>query len=157
MEKTKHGICVYVENEFGVIQRLTNLFSARGMSIDSIHTTPIDVKENVSQVSFSLVENISKIELIQKLLMKIMIVQEVYHVDIPVTDSTNYTSFVFHIHQEYISKIKEIIQRYDLITFNVHSNEKIFCVTGINAVVDSFIKNTKDIQSFVAIKTFNPF
>ena len=157
MSKTRHGLCIFVENEFGVIQRVTNLFSARGISIDSIHTTPVDVAANVSQISISLLEDATKVELIQKLLMKLLIVHEVRHIEIPMMERSPYASQVFHVHQNYLTKVREVINEYDLTCFNIYSNPKIHCITGTQQVVEAFIKQIKDIPSLVLVKQYSPF
>lgn len=157
MSKTRHGLCIYVENEFGVIQRVTNLFSARGMSIDSIHTTPIDVVANVSQISIALLDEIDRIELMQKLLMRTMIVHEVRHIEIPTLERPPYSSQVFSVHEDCIPKVAEIVKKYDLQLFQVYSNAKIHCVTGTEKTIDAFVRNIKDVESLVLIKKFRPF
>lgn len=157
MSKAKHGLCIFVENEFGVIQRVTNLFSARGISIDTIHTTPVDVPANVSQVSISLSESCSKIELLQKLLMRILIVHEVHRIEIPMVEHPSCLSQVFHVHQDHLAKVKDLISQYDLTCFNVYSNPKIHCITGTKSTVESFVKQIQDLPSLALIKQYSPF
>lgn len=157
MSKTRHGLCIFVENEFGVIQRVTNLFSARGMNIDTIHTTPVDVKANVSQISISLLESSKSIELIQKLLMKILIVHEVHHIDIHEIEHNVYVSQVFHVKDEFTSKVKEVLSKYDVTHFNVYSNPQIHCITGTEKIIDALIKHIEDIPSLVLVKKYSIF
>ncbi len=157
MSKTNHGLCIFVENEFGVIQRVTNLFSARGISINSIHTQPVDIKTNVSQISITLSENRDKVDLLQKLLMRIIIVHEVHHIDIPTAESVAYTTQVFHVHDGYLLQAKDMINQYDLTCFNIYSDNRIHCVTGEEKVVESFVQQAKEIPSLVMVKQYSPF
>ena len=157
MSKTRHGLCIFVENEFGVIQRVTNLFSARGMNIDTIHTTPIDSVANVSQISISLMETEKNIELIQKLLMRLLIVHEVHHIEIPIVENQPYISQVFKVQNEFISQVKKVLEQYEVTCFNVYSNTKIHCITGTQKVVSALTKHLSEIQSFVVAKEYSVF
>ena len=157
MSKTRHGLCIFVENEFGVIQRVTNLFSARGMNIDTIHTTPIDSVANVSQISISLMETEKNIELIQKLLMRLLIVHEVHHIEIPMVENQPYISQIFKVQNEFISQVKKVLEQYEVICFNIYSNPKIHCITGTQKVVSALTKHLSEIQSFVVVKEYSVF
>ncbi len=157
MSKTRHGLCIFVENEFGVIQRVTNLFSARGMNIDTIHTTPVDSVANVSQISISLMETEKNIELIQKLLMRLLIVHEVHHIEIPMVENQPYISQVFKVQNEFISQVKKVLEQYEVTCFNIYSNPKIHCITGTQKVVSALTKHLSEIQSFVVAKEYHIF
>ena len=137
----KHGLCIFVENEFGVIQRLTNLFSARGMSIETIHTTTVDSKQNISQVSISLYESEKNIELVQKLLMRILIVHEVLHIQMK--EGVAYFSQIFHTNESFSNA--------DLSLFTCEENPEIHCITGEEKTVTEFCnanKNLKFVKNF---------
>ncbi len=41
----RHTIAVWVENEFGVLTRVANLFSGRGFNIESLCVAPTDDAE----------------------------------------------------------------------------------------------------------------
>ena len=151
----KHGLCIFVENEFGVIQRLTNLFSARGMSIDTIHTTTVDTIANISQVSISLYESEKNIELIQKLLMRILIVHYVKHIQ--VNSELSYSSQIFHAKPEFLTQILEIVEQYDLSLFHFDQNKKIFCVTGSEESIVAANVKLSQISSLVLLKHYKIF
>jgi acetolactate synthase-1/3 small subunit len=151
----KHGLCIFVENEFGVIQRLTNLFSARGMSIDTIHTTTVDTISNISQVSISLYESEKNIELIQKLLMRILIVHYVKHIQ--VNSELSYSSQIFHAKPEFLTQILEIVEQYDLSLFHFDQNKKIFCVTGSEESIVATNVKLSQISSLVLLKHYKIF
>jgi len=151
----KHGLCIFVENEFGVIQRLTNLFSARGMSIDTIHTTTVDTIANISQVSISLYESEKNIELVQKLLMRILIVHDVKHIQ--VNSELSYSSQIFHAKPEFLPQILEIVEQYDLSLFHFDQNKKIFCVTGSEESIAVANIKLSQISSLVLLKHYKIF
>ena len=140
----KHGLCIFVENEFGVIQRLTNLFSARGMSIETIHTTTVDSKQNISQVSISLYESEKNIELIQKLLMRILIVHEVLHIQME--EGVEYFSQIFHTNESFSHD--------NLSLFTCEEKPEINCITGGKEFLDEFCNANKNFQF---VKNFQVF
>jgi acetolactate synthase small subunit len=152
---SRHALCIFVENEFGVLQRLTSLFSARGISIDAMHTATVDEKENVSQVSITLHESLEKIALIQKLLMRILIVHEVQHLVLPELECPNYVSQVFHVHENFLPQINEILMKYEIAKFNVPSNERIVVITGNLQTIDAVKTHIENIQSIVFTKQYN--
>lgn len=153
--KTRHALCIFVENEFGVLQRLTGLFSARGISIDAIHTAAVDDKENVSQVSISLYETSEKVVLIIKLLMKILIVHDVKHLNIPEIDCSSYVSEVFHIHADFALQVNNILDKYEISVFRVISNSQIYVISGAEQVIIAVRKHLDNITGFVFIKKYN--
>ena len=144
----KHGLCIFVENEFGVIQRLTNLFSARGMSIETIHTTTVNVDQNISQVSISLYESKKNIELVQKLLMRILIVHEVLH--IKMEEGVAYFSQIFHTNQGFSQGFLHA----NLSLFTCEEKPEIHCITGGKEIVDKFCSTNKNFQF---VKNFQVF
>jgi acetolactate synthase-1/3 small subunit len=153
MEKHhKHGLCIFVENEFGVIQRLTNLFSARGMSIETIHTTAVDTLENISQVSISLYESEKNIELIQKLLMRILIVHDVQR--ITTEDDSFYISQIFHTKPEFFNEVNKIVNQYNLSLFNFRQNNKIYCITGTEESITTANSKLNQIPSLILNKKY---
>jgi acetolactate synthase-1/3 small subunit len=152
---SRHALCIFVENEFGVLQRLTSLFSARGISIEAMHTALVDEKENISQVSITLHENIEKIALIQKLLMRILIVHNVCHIQLPETECPQYVSQVLHVQGEFILQVKEILGKYPISMFQVPSNEGIFVITSSVQTVLAARHHLENIQSLVFIKEYN--
>ena len=152
---SRHALCIFVENEFGVLQRLTSLFSARGISIDAMHTATVDEKENVSQVSITLHENLEKIALITKLLMRILIVHDVRHIEIPELECPPFVSQVFHVHSDFINQVNEILQKYEISSFRVPSNEKIYVITATLQTIDAAKKHLEAVPSLVFTKQYN--
>lgn len=48
-EAERHILSVLVDNEFGVLNRVTGLFSARGYNIESLTVAEVDVKKKLSR------------------------------------------------------------------------------------------------------------
>ena len=156
MFKTRHGLCIFVENEFGVIQRITNLFSARGMSIDTIHTTTVSSSNKISQVSISLQESEKNIELMQKLLMRILIVHEVQRVNIQ-EESSAYISQVFTAKKESQKQVEDVLNQYDLTPFVIEGSVQTYCITATEKVLQASIKHLEVIPSVVLVKRYKVF
>lgn len=152
---SRHALCIFVENEFGVLQRLTTLFSARGISIDAMHTASVDEKENVSQVSITLHESLEKIALMQKLLMRILIVHEVIHLQLPENECPPFVSQVFRVSSNSAEKTNEILKNYEIPVFKVPSNEKIYVITGEVQAIESVKKQLEGISGIVFAKQYN--
>lgn len=150
MEKNRHGLCIFVENEFGVIQRVMNLFSARGMNIETIQTQPIDAIANVSQISISLLETNENIELIMNLLKRLIIVHEVFH--FVIVENDEYLVEVFK--GEKVEEIKKILTNFDLKVFNIYSNPRIHCLMGKKTVIKNVIEKFPPIE---IIKNYTVF
>lgn len=47
----RHIISILVENEFGILARITSLFSARGYNIDTLTVAEVDAEKKVSRIT----------------------------------------------------------------------------------------------------------
>ncbi len=68
----KHIISIIVDNEFGSLARIVNLFSARGYNIETLSVAVIDKKNNLSGVTVTTYGNQDTIDLIIKLLERLV-------------------------------------------------------------------------------------
>ena len=68
----KHVISILVDNEFGALARIVNLFSARGYNIETLSVSVVDQKKNLSRVTVTTYGNQSTVNLIIKLLERIV-------------------------------------------------------------------------------------
>lgn len=50
-QKNRHIISVLVENEFGILARVTSLFSARAYNIESLTVAEVDAKKKISRIT----------------------------------------------------------------------------------------------------------
>jgi len=68
----KHVIAILVDNEFGALARIVELFSARGCNIESLNVAPITLDKKLSRITITSYTNSKTIDLICKLLTRII-------------------------------------------------------------------------------------
>lgn len=68
----KHVIAILVENEFGALARIVELFSARGYNIESLNVAPISKDKKLSRITITTYGTTKTIDLICKLLNRIV-------------------------------------------------------------------------------------
>ena len=73
----RHTISVRVENKFGVLTRITSLFSGRGFNIDTLNVAPTE-NPAVSKMTLVVVGDDKVVEQVNKLLNKLVNVIEVH-------------------------------------------------------------------------------
>lgn len=72
MQIKKHVLAILVENEFGVLARIVDLFSARGYNIESLTVAPVSNDKKMSRITVTTNGTDKTIELICKLLRRIV-------------------------------------------------------------------------------------
>ncbi|MDR1304168.1 MAG: acetolactate synthase small subunit [Verrucomicrobiales bacterium] len=73
----RHTISVRVENKFGVLTRITSLFSGRGFNIDTLNVAPTE-NAAVSKLTLVVVGDDKVVDQVTKLLNKLVNVIEVH-------------------------------------------------------------------------------
>lgn len=68
----KHVIAILVDNEFGALARIVELFSARGYNIESLNVAPISEDKKISRITITTYGTSKTIDLICKLLNRIV-------------------------------------------------------------------------------------
>ena len=68
----KHVIAILVDNEFGALARIVELFSARGYNIESLNVAPISKDRKISRVTVTTYGSSETVDLICKLLNRIV-------------------------------------------------------------------------------------
>src|SRR5690348_3898866 len=68
----KHVIAVLVDNEFGALARIVELFSARGYNIETLTVAPISTDKKMSRVTITTYGTEKTVSLICKLLKRIV-------------------------------------------------------------------------------------
>lgn len=86
----KHVIAVLIDNEFGALARVVELFSARGYNIETLCVAPISSDKKISRITITTYGTDKTVELICKLLERI----------VPVHASAELTSDVGYIERE---------------------------------------------------------
>lgn len=73
----KHVIAILIDNEFGSLARVVNLFSARGYNIESLSVAVVDTKRNLSRITVTTYGSDEVVDLIIKLLERLIPVHRV--------------------------------------------------------------------------------
>ncbi len=68
----KHVIAVLVDNEFGSLARIVELFSARGCNIESLNVAPVTKDKKISRITITSYTTGKTADLICKLLARII-------------------------------------------------------------------------------------
>jgi len=68
----KHVIAVLIDNEFGALARVVELFSARGYNIETLCVAPIASDKKISRITITTYGTDKTIDLICKLLQRIV-------------------------------------------------------------------------------------
>lgn len=68
----KHVIAILVDNEFGALARIVELFSARGYNIESLNVAPISEDQKLSRITITTQGTSKTVDLICKLLKRIV-------------------------------------------------------------------------------------
>ena len=74
----RHILAVLVDNEFGVLNRVVGLFSARGYNIESLTVAEVDAKKNLSRITVVTRGSSAKIKHIIALLERMVPVHKVH-------------------------------------------------------------------------------
>ena len=78
----RHILAVLVDNEFGVLNRVVGLFSARGYNIESLTVAEVDLKKHLSRITVVTRGSASKIKHIIALLERMVPVHKVHDLTI---------------------------------------------------------------------------
>ncbi|MBT4922442.1 MAG: acetolactate synthase small subunit [Rickettsiales bacterium] len=76
-KQDKHVVGILIDNEFGSLARVVNLFSARGYNIETLSVAVVDVKRNLSRITITTYGSPDVIDLIIKLLERLIPVHRV--------------------------------------------------------------------------------
>ncbi len=68
----KHVIAILVDNEFGALARIVELFSARGYNIETLNVAPTSLDKKLSRVTITTFGTSKTVDLICKLLKRIV-------------------------------------------------------------------------------------
>ncbi|MFM9889298.1 MAG: acetolactate synthase small subunit [Rickettsiales bacterium] len=78
----RHILAVLVDDEFGVLNRVVGLFSARGYNIESLTVAEVDAKKNYSRITVVTRGSASKIKHIIALLERMVPVHKVHDLSV---------------------------------------------------------------------------
>lgn len=144
-EIKKHVIAILVDNEFGALARIAELFSARGYNIESLTVAPVTKDKKLSRVTVTTHGTDKTIHLICKLLKRLIPV----HTAAELTKEEGYIERELALvqirgGQEKQEKVQDIIGKYKTNIIEVTNASIVFEIIGnsktINEVLDQLFE-----------------
>ena len=134
----RHTISILVENKFGVLARVTGLFSGRGFNIDSLNVAPTH-EANLSRITAVLKGDKSSLDLAIKQLRKLVNVVEV--TDFADGQSVQRELVLVKVKADAKtrSEVMQICEIFRTKIVNVDHNEVIVELVGDSAKVTAFL------------------
>ena len=136
----KHVIAVLIDNEFGALARVVELFSARGYNIETLCVAPIASDKKISRITITTYGTDKTIELICKLLQRIVPV----HTSAELTSSYGYIERELALVQIISSEQKreeamKIIDKYRTHIVEISGDSMVFEVIGTSETIDELL------------------
>ena len=140
-EIKKHVIAILVDNEFGSLARIVELFSGRGYNIESLNVAPINQEKTLSRITITTYGTTKTIDLICKLLKRIIPV----HNAVELTREEGYIERELAIvkiigDEEKRKEAMEIMDKYRTDIIDITGDSIVFEVMGSSQTVDQIIQ-----------------
>lgn len=139
METEKHVFSVTVENNSGVLSRVSGLFSRRGFNIDSLSVGETE-NPKVSRMTISARGGADEMEQIQKQLEKLDEVVSVEALDPALTVAREYLLIKFSCDLENRSRVLDLTNIFRANVVDVSETSLIAELTGTPDKIGAFIK-----------------
>ncbi|MAZ80440.1 MAG: acetolactate synthase small subunit [Rickettsiales bacterium] len=139
-ESKKHVIAILVDNEFGALARIVELFSARGYNIESLNCAPINEDRTISRITITTYGTSKTIDLICKLLNRIVPV----HRAVELTKEEGYIERELALvkiigDEDKRHKAMEIADRYRTSIVDITGNSIVFEIIGTSKTIDEIL------------------
>lgn len=134
----RHTISILVENKFGVLARVTGLFSGRGFNIDSLNVAPTH-EANLSRITVVLKGDDSALDLAIKQVRKLINVVEVTDFDEGQAVQRELVLVKVKAPSKTRSEIMQICEIFRTKIVNVDHHELIIELVGDSAKVSAFL------------------
>ena len=134
----RHTISILVENKFGVLARVTGLFSGRGFNIDSLNVAPTHVAE-LSRITAVLMGDEAALNLAIKQLRKLVNVVEVTDFKEGQAVQRELVLVKVKASAKSRSEVMQICEIFRTKIVNVDHNEVIIELVGDSAKVSAFL------------------
>ena len=141
----KHVIAVLVDNEFGALARIVELFSARGYNIESLNVAPTSLDKKLSRITITTFGTDKTIDLICKLLKRIVPV----HTAAELTREQGYIERELALVQIIANEQKretamKIVDKYRSSVVDVAGDSIVFEVIGTSETIDELLNKLAD-------------
>lgn len=137
----KHVIAILVDNEFGALARIVELFSARGYNIESLNVAPTSQDKKLSRITITTFGTTKTIDLICKLLKRIVPV----HNAAELTREHGYIERELALVQIIADELKreeamKIVDRYRTNVVDIAGDSIVFEVIGTSEIIDELLE-----------------
>ncbi len=141
----KRVIAILVDNEFGALARVVELFSARGYNIETLTVAPVSIDKKLSRITITTYGNDKTIDLICKLLHRIVPV----HAAAELSKSSDYIERELALAQiisdeEGRKKAIKILEPYRSNVVDVEEDSLVFEIIGTSQTIDEALEQLKD-------------
>ena len=136
----KHVFAILVDNEFGALARIVELFSARGCNIESLNVSAITEDKKLSRVTVTSFGNTETVDLICKLLNRIASV----HAAVELTKEAGYIERELALAKiigdnDKIQAAIKIADQYRTHIVDITGNSVVFEIIGTSEMIDEVI------------------
>ena len=137
----KHVIAILVDNEFGALARIVDLFSGRGYNIESLNVAPVNKDRTISRITITTYGSTNTVDLICKLLNRIVPV----HKAVELTKEKGYIERELALvkiigDEEKRKKAMEIADNHRTNIVDITGNSIVFEIVGSSENIDEIIK-----------------
>jgi len=144
-EIKKHVIAILVDNEFGALARIVELFSARGYNIETLTVAPVSLDKKMSRITITTFGTAKTVDLICKLLKRIVPV----HHAAELTKSEGYIERELALVQliadkETHRKAMDVLKEYRTEIVEIDGESLVFEVIGTSVDVDEAVQKMKN-------------
>ncbi len=141
----KHVIAILVDNEFGALARIVELFSARGYNIETLTVAPVSQDKKLSRITITTFGTDKTIDLICKLLKRIVPV----HHAAELTRSEGYIERELALVQIICDDQKreeamKVLDKYRTHVVEIVDDSMVFEVIGNAETIDDLINKMND-------------
>lgn len=141
----KHVIAVLVDNEFGALARIVELFSARGYNIESLNVAPTSLDKKLSRITITTFGTAKTVDLICKLLKRIVPV----HTAAELTREQGYIERELALVQIIANEQKretamQIVDKYRSSVIDIAGDSIVFEVIGTAETIDELLNKLAD-------------
>ena len=137
----KHVIAILVDNEFGALARIVDLFSGRGYNIESLNVAPVNKDGSISRITITTYGSAQTVDLICKLLNRIIPV----HKAVELTKEKGYIERELALvkvigDEEKRQKAIDIADKYRTNIIDITGNSVVFEIVGTSKHLDEIIE-----------------
>jgi acetolactate synthase-1/3 small subunit len=137
----KHVIAVLIDNEFGALARVVELFSARGYNIETLCVAPISSDKKISRITITTFGTDKTVDLICKLLQRIIPV----HTSAELTRSEGYIERELALAQiigdsEMVKKASQALNNFRFSIVDTEADSTVFEIIGNSNEIEQALK-----------------